>query len=65
KLRKELDEAWINIEEDMKYEKLEHLPYLDAVIKESLRLSCGMSSLAPHRVGDKEVTIAGWTVPPG
>ncbi|KAF9258778.1 hypothetical protein L218DRAFT_948076 [Marasmius fiardii PR-910] len=56
KLRKELD--WINIEEDMKYEKLEHLPYLGAVIKESLRLSCGVSSPAPRRVRDKEVTIA-------
>ncbi|KAF9259559.1 cytochrome P450 [Marasmius fiardii PR-910] len=32
KLRKELDKAWINIKEDMKYERLEHLSYLGATI---------------------------------
>ncbi|KAF9257284.1 cytochrome P450 [Marasmius fiardii PR-910] len=65
KLRKELDEAWGNPEEDMKYERLEELPYLGAVIKESLRLSCGTSIALPRCVGNEEVTIAGRTIPPG
>ncbi|KAF9258808.1 cytochrome P450 [Marasmius fiardii PR-910] len=65
KLRKELDEAWKDAEEDMKYEQMEQLPYLGAVIKESLRLSCGVSAPAPRRVGDQEVTIGGCVVPPG
>ncbi|KAG7094568.1 hypothetical protein E1B28_005396 [Marasmius oreades] len=65
KLRKELDEAWKDVSQDMKYGQLEELPYLGAVIKESLRLSCGISSPTPRLVGKKEVTIAGCTVPPG
>ncbi|KAG7094565.1 hypothetical protein E1B28_005393 [Marasmius oreades] len=64
KLRKELDDAWKDAEEDMKYEQLEGLPYLGAVIRESLRLSCGISSPTPRLVGEQEVTIAGCTVPP-
>ncbi|KAF9258788.1 cytochrome P450 [Marasmius fiardii PR-910] len=63
-LRKELDGVWNNTEEDVKYEQLEHLPYLGAVIRESLRLSCGVSTPTPRLVGDEEVTIAGFTVPP-
>ncbi|KAG7095945.1 hypothetical protein E1B28_006629 [Marasmius oreades] len=65
KLRKELDEAWKDVKQDMKYEQLEELPYLGAVIRESLRLSCGTSTPTPRLVGEKEVTITGRTVPPG
>ncbi|KAG7088781.1 hypothetical protein E1B28_012747 [Marasmius oreades] len=65
KLRSELDEAWKDAEEGMIYEQLGELPYLGAVIRESLRLSCGVAAAAPRQVGKKEMVIAGCTVPPG
>ncbi|KAG7094555.1 hypothetical protein E1B28_005383 [Marasmius oreades] len=65
KLRKELDEAWKDTEEVMKYEQLRQLPYLGGVIRECLRLSCGVTLATPRRVGKKEVNIVGFTVPPG
>ncbi|KAJ2932079.1 hypothetical protein H1R20_g5015, partial [Candolleomyces eurysporus] len=68
KLRQELAEAWPEVDERMSLERLEKLPYLTAVIKESLRLSHGVVSplprIVPHetRIGDVVVpqsTIVG------
>ncbi|KAJ8093191.1 hypothetical protein PM082_020676 [Marasmius tenuissimus] len=62
KLRRELDAMR---EEQMTFEALEKLPYLTAVIKESLRLSYGVASPLPRVIGPSGSTIAGVTVPPG
>ncbi|KAL0570420.1 hypothetical protein V5O48_011534 [Marasmius crinis-equi] len=62
KLRRELDAL---AEEQMTYEVLEKLPYLTAVVKESLRLSHGVASPLPRVVGSSGSTVAGVTVPPG
>ncbi|KAJ2928512.1 hypothetical protein H1R20_g8587, partial [Candolleomyces eurysporus] len=68
KLRQELAEAWPEVDERISLERLEKLPYLTAVIKESLRLSHGVVSplprIVPHetRIGDVVVpqsTIVG------
>ncbi|KAK7043993.1 hypothetical protein VNI00_008161 [Paramarasmius palmivorus] len=61
KLRKELDEAWRD--SAMTYEVLEKLPYLGAVIKESLRMSHGVATPLPRLVGPSGTTIAGVDVP--
>ncbi|KAJ8093235.1 hypothetical protein PM082_020721 [Marasmius tenuissimus] len=61
KLRWELDAL---SEGQMGFEVLEKLPYLTAVIKESLRLSHGVASPLPRVVGSSGSTIAGVTVPP-
>ncbi|ESK81718.1 cytochrome p450 [Moniliophthora roreri MCA 2997] len=65
KLRKELDEAWPDVNMAMSYEVLEKLPYLGAVIKESLRMSPGVVSPLPRVVGPSGATIAGVVVPAG
>ncbi|KAG7092152.1 hypothetical protein E1B28_008521 [Marasmius oreades] len=62
KLRRELDGLE---EEKVNFEALEKLPYLTAVIKESLRLSHGVASSLPRVVGSSGSTIAGPHVPPG
>ncbi|KAL0570421.1 hypothetical protein V5O48_011535 [Marasmius crinis-equi] len=62
KLRRELDGL---TQEQMTYETLEKLPYLTAVIKESLRMSHGVASPLPRVVGPSGSTIAGVPVPAG
>jgi cytochrome P450 len=63
KLVKELDEAWPDVEKPMKHETLGKLPYLTAVIKESLRLTHGVVKPRPRVVGPSSVEIAGVEVP--
>ncbi|KAF5337488.1 hypothetical protein D9758_013608 [Tetrapyrgos nigripes] len=65
KLVKELDEAWPDKSVPAKFELLEKLPYLTAVIKESLRLSPGVTSPLTRIVGAGGATIAGHFVPEG
>ncbi|KAJ8079331.1 hypothetical protein PM082_021833 [Marasmius tenuissimus] len=65
KLRKELDEAWSDVEDHISYEKLEKLPYLTGVIKESLRLSHGAAGALPRVVNKSATVIAGCSVPFG
>ncbi|EEB90991.1 hypothetical protein MPER_10726 [Moniliophthora perniciosa FA553] len=65
KLQTELDEAWPDRDRPMPLEKLEKLPYLTAVIKESLRLSHGVVTPMSRIVSDTDVSIAGHAVPPG
>ncbi|KAK7044006.1 hypothetical protein VNI00_008174 [Paramarasmius palmivorus] len=62
-LRKELDRAWPDPHTPMNWEALEKLPYLGAVIKESLRLSYGVASPLPRQVGSSDTVIAGVPVP--
>ncbi|KAL0577501.1 hypothetical protein V5O48_004487 [Marasmius crinis-equi] len=64
KLRIELDEAWPDVDSKMKYESLERLPYLTAVIKESLRLSHGVATPLPRVTGPAGAVISGRFVPP-
>jgi len=64
-LVKELEEAWPEKDSVMGYEALEKLPYLTAVIKESLRMAHGVVTPPPRIVGPVEATIAGIVVPVG
>jgi cytochrome P450 len=69
KLRAELDEArkekGLGKDENLRFEVLEKLPYLTAVIKESLRLSYGVVTPLPRVVGPEDSVIDGYEVPKG
>ncbi|KAG6918541.1 hypothetical protein DXG01_013631 [Tephrocybe rancida] len=62
RLVKELHQAWPDVEARVGFETLEKLPYLTAVIKESLRLSHGVVSPLP-RVVHLPTDIGGAAVP--
>ncbi|KAI0747057.1 cytochrome P450 [Daedaleopsis nitida] len=64
-LVEELRSAWPELETKMRYETLEKLPYLTAVIKESLRLGHGVVNPSPRVVGPTQSTIAGFNIPAG
>uniref|UniRef100_A0A0D9XEB0 Cytochrome P450 n=1 Tax=Leersia perrieri TaxID=77586 RepID=A0A0D9XEB0_9ORYZ len=64
KLRAELNEAFGKggaVEED----KLASLPYLQAVIKETMRLHAPAPLLLPHQVSEPGVTLGGFSIPNG
>ncbi|KAF2195904.1 cytochrome P450 monooxygenase-like protein [Zopfia rhizophila CBS 207.26] len=67
KLKAELLAAWPSLagQEEPKCRDLENLQYLNAVIKESLRLSSGVVSGLLRVVPPTGATICGVTVPPG
>ncbi|ESK89624.1 hypothetical protein Moror_8638 [Moniliophthora roreri MCA 2997] len=65
KLVQELEAAWPDKDTPMPLERLEKLPYLTAVIKESLRLSHGVVTPMTRVVSDSGAVIAGRPVPPG
>ncbi|KAL0564526.1 hypothetical protein V5O48_017520, partial [Marasmius crinis-equi] len=65
KLKRALDEVWSDVDERISLEKLEKIPYLTAVIKESLRLSYGVSTALPRIVDKPGHVIAGHSVPVG
>ncbi|KAK1220243.1 hypothetical protein PQX77_017008 [Marasmius sp. AFHP31] len=65
KLEKELDEAWKDVEDGMSFEKLEKLPYLTGVVKESLRLSHGVPGPMPRVIDKPGTVISGHPVPVG
>ncbi|KZP06239.1 cytochrome P450, partial [Athelia psychrophila] len=58
-LVQELTQAWPELESPMSLAKLEKLPYLTAVIKESLRMSSGVVSPQPRIVRPDSTVIAG------
>ena len=65
KLKSELSAAWPSLtENEPKVRDLERLPYLNAVIKESLRLSSGVTSGLLRIVPATGATISGVQVPP-
>ncbi|KAL1669886.1 cytochrome P450 [Schizophyllum commune] len=64
KLVKELKEAWLDTSIRLHAQDLAKLPYLTAVIKETLRLSHGVVTPAP-RVVTQDTVVAGHPVPAG
>ncbi|KAL4900134.1 hypothetical protein BDW74DRAFT_183087 [Aspergillus multicolor] len=66
KLKTELRTAWPDLDAPApKWEELERLPYLTAVIKESLRVACGVASPLPRVVPAAGAVVAGVGVPGG
>ena len=68
KLKRELSAAWPSLslnKNEPKLRDLEKLPYLNAVIKESLRLSSGVVSGLLRVVPSTGARIGGVAVPPG
>ncbi|EEB91357.1 hypothetical protein MPER_10290 [Moniliophthora perniciosa FA553] len=65
KLVQELENAWPDKGNPIPLERLEKLPYLTAVIKESLRLSFGVVSPMTRVVPNSGAIISGQSVPPG
>ncbi|KAF9260620.1 cytochrome P450 [Marasmius fiardii PR-910] len=64
-LREELDEAWSTSSIPPTYEALEKLPYLTAVIKESLCMSIGVVSAIPRLVEREGSSVLGIPIPVG
>ncbi|THH28845.1 hypothetical protein EUX98_g5346 [Antrodiella citrinella] len=64
-LKEELLAVWPVLEEKPTYEVLERLPYLTAVIKESLRMSHGVASPPIRKVPSEGGTISGHAIPGG
>jgi hypothetical protein len=64
KLKSELHKVWPDLAREPSLKDLETLPYLNAVIKESLRLSSGVVSGLLRIVPATGATIAGVQVPP-
>lgn len=65
KLVAELKEAWPVLKDAPSYQDLEKLPYLTAIIKESLRYSHGAVSSLPRIVPASGMTISGKFIPGG
>ncbi|KNZ73850.1 Trichodiene oxygenase [Termitomyces sp. J132] len=65
KLLHELYTAWPDKDAPVGYCVLEKLPYLTAVIKESLRMSHGIVTPLPRIVGPANALISGYDVPAG
>ncbi|KAI3603472.1 benzoate 4-monooxygenase cytochrome p450 [Moniliophthora roreri] len=65
KLVQELETAWPDKGSPIPLERLEKLPYLTAVIKESLRLSFGVVTPMTRVVPDSGAVISGHPVPSG
>jgi cytochrome P450 len=63
KLFNELKEAWPDKNQPMRYEVLEKLPYLTAVIKESVRMAHGVVTPLPRVVPEPSAQIGGMTIP--
>ncbi|KAI0265866.1 putative P450 monooxygenase [Gloeopeniophorella convolvens] len=61
----EVREAWPVLAEPPSFEVLERLPFLTAVIKESLRIAPAVPSALPRIVPPSGATIAGVVVPGG
>ncbi|KAK7032192.1 hypothetical protein VNI00_013366 [Paramarasmius palmivorus] len=65
RLRNELKVAWPDADSPINLSSLEKLPYLTAVVKESLRLGHGVCTPLPRVVGPSDVVIGDYHVPVG
>ncbi|GAQ43860.1 cytochrome P450 [Aspergillus niger] len=65
KLREELECQPVNADGIIEYQYLRNLPYLTAVIKESLRLSSPAPSRLPRIVPKGGIEVDGQLIPPG
>lgn len=65
KLQAEMRTAWPNLDHMPSLRELEKLPYLNAVLKESLRMSCGVVSGLLRIVPRQGAPICGAFVPGG
>ncbi|KAI9673958.1 MAG: hypothetical protein M1817_002164 [Caeruleum heppii] len=65
KLVEELRSFWPDISHKPRYEDIEKLPYLTAVVKESLRCSLGCVTPMPRVVSSPGATISGEFIPGG
>jgi cytochrome P450 len=65
KLKEELRDVWPELGQEPRVKELEKLPYLNAVIKESLRLSSGVVSGLLRVVPPSGAMVAGVDIPPG
>ncbi|KAL4963865.1 cytochrome P450 [Aspergillus stella-maris] len=65
RLKEELRNAWPVLSEPLGWEQLERLPYLTAVIKESLRISPGVASPLPRVVPESGAVVTGVPIPGG
>ncbi|KAH8595382.1 putative P450 monooxygenase [Bisporella sp. PMI_857] len=64
RLKEELSRAWPVLDTPPRFEDLEKLPFLTAVIKESLRISPGVASPLLRVVPAAGATISGSYIPP-
>ncbi|EGO03038.1 hypothetical protein SERLA73DRAFT_176551 [Serpula lacrymans var. lacrymans S7.3] len=65
KLVEELQNAWPNKDAIVQFTTLEKLPYLTAVLKETLRFASGVVTPLPRVVGPADTRIGDWHVPAG
>lgn len=65
KLKQEISSAWPNVDSRPSLRELEKLPYMDAVLREGLRLSSGVVGGLLRVVPDAGTTICGNHVPGG
>lgn len=66
KLQKELDEALANEDDPVaSFEQVKRLPYLEAVINETLRIHSTSGIGLPREVPEGGLTVMGKTFPPG
>jgi cytochrome P450 len=63
KLRKELEQAIPDINAPLYWQQVELLPYLNACMREGIRLSYGVTARNP-RLSPKPLIYNGWTIPP-
>lgn len=65
RLQDELIEFWPDLNTTPRYEELEKLPFLAAVVKESLRLTPAVAAGLLRIVGPNSANIDGFEVPAG
>ncbi|KAF9065816.1 cytochrome P450 [Rhodocollybia butyracea] len=65
KLKKELEEVWLDKDRSISFTVLEKLPYLTAFIREVLRFSLGVVHPLPRVVVPSTPKIGGLKLPPG
>ncbi|KAJ7499985.1 cytochrome P450, partial [Mycena latifolia] len=65
RLRMELQDSWPDASCSMSYQALEKLPYLTAVLKESLRMAPGVVTPLARVVGPTDAQILGYSLPAG